>query len=83
LRQTHEAIAEIGIGPHQRQDLGDAEFIDESILEGAIQPLASPPGLRRIGRDVFNAEPSQRPSDLRQLRLGHPPLGLRRMQQAP
>ena len=38
---------------------GDAQLVDQAILERAIQPLAAPAGLGRVGRNVLDAEPGQ------------------------
>jgi hypothetical protein len=76
----HEMVPQIGVGRRQRGDLRDPERVDESILKCAIQPLAPAAGLGRIGGDVLNAQPIERPAHLRQLRLVYRAFGLGRVE---
>jgi hypothetical protein len=47
-------------------DAGDAELIDEAILEGAVEAFTSALGMRRVGGDVLDAEAGQGATDLRE-----------------
>ena len=49
---------------------GQRQLLGQTVLEGAKGALAAAPGLRRVGRDVADAELLERPSDLGQLGLG-------------
>ena len=75
-----EAGAQIGIGRRPCRDVCDAELVDQPILEGPIEPLAAPARLRRLGRNVLDAEPLQRPPDLRELVPTDGTVGLRRVE---
>ena len=65
--------------PPRASDPRDAELVHQPILERAIEPLTAAARLRRIRRDVLNAQPRQGPADLGQPRLIDGPLGLRRV----
>ena len=41
----HEPLAQIGVGGLERGDAGQAQFIDEPVLQRAIEPLAAAAGL--------------------------------------
>ena len=77
VRQKARAQVRIGVG--QRRDLGDAQFIDQAVLERPIEPLAAPARLRGVGRDVLNPQARQRPADLGPQAPIDRPLGLRCM----
>ena len=50
----HELVGQVVVRRAQRRDLGHAEFVDQAILKGAIEPLTAPPRLGRIRRDVLD-----------------------------
>ncbi len=58
-----ELIAQVGVGRLERSDSGHAELVHETALESAVQALDPAAGLRRIARDVLDAEASQDPAD--------------------
>ena len=72
----HELLGEIVVGRLAGPDRGHPELVDQAVLQRPIQPFAPPPRLRRVGRDVLG----QRAPDLRQARLVHRALGLRRVE---
>ena len=51
-----EPLAQIGVGGRGGGDAGQAKFVNEAVLQRAIEPLAPPAGLRRVGADVLDAE---------------------------
>src|SRR5262249_60634182 len=51
-----EVLAQIAIGGGYGPDPGDAEFVDEAILQRAADHLAAPPRLRGIAGDVLDPE---------------------------
>src|SRR5262249_12085393 len=55
---------QIGVGRLQGVDPRAPQLVDEAILQGAIEPLAPPARLRRIGADVRDAQPGQRAPDV-------------------
>jgi hypothetical protein len=52
-------------------DPGQRQLLGQAILQGAEGTLAAAPGLRRIGRNMANAELLERPAHLGQLGLRH------------
>src|SRR5262245_12018004 len=62
-----ELLPQIGVGRLEGVDPRAAEFVDEAILQGAIEPLAPPARLRRIGADVLDAQSGQRAPDVREV----------------
>jgi hypothetical protein len=62
-----EPLAQIRVGPGDGGDLGDAQLVDEAILQRAVEPLDPAARLGRIGRDVFDAEPREGTADLSEL----------------
>ena len=62
----HEAVAQIGVGGLDRGDARHAEFVDEPILQGAVEPLAAAAGLGGVGADVLDAEADEGPADMRE-----------------
>jgi hypothetical protein len=51
-----ELIREIPVGRLERGNGGHTELVREPILERAIEPLTAAARLRRIGRDVLDAQ---------------------------
>src|SRR5204862_737485 len=47
-----------------------AQLIDQPILERAIQPFAAPARLRRVRRNVLDAQPGERPPRSEERRVG-------------
>src|SRR5262245_5203123 len=62
-----EAVAQVAVGGRQGADAGDAEFVDQAVLEGAIDALTAPAGLGGIAEDVLDAELLEGPADLGEL----------------
>ena len=62
----HEPLAQIGIGGLERGDAGQAQFIDEPVLQRAIEPLAAAAGLGRVGADMLDPQVRERPADVRE-----------------
>src|SRR6266850_5810623 len=65
----HEAIGKIAVRRVDGSHSLDAQFIHETTLERAVHALAAPPGLGRVGEDVFDAEPLQGTAHLGGARL--------------
>src|SRR6266516_7137917 len=59
-----EASVQVAIGGRDGADVGDAELVDEAVLQGAIDALAAPARLGRVAEDVLDAEPGERAADL-------------------
>lgn len=70
-----EAVGRLGGG-----DAGQLELLGQAVLQGAEGPLAAPASLRRVGRDVLDAELGQGASNLGQHALGHLGAGFRRVE---
>ena len=51
-----EQLAQIGVRGRDRGDPGDAQFRRQPLLQRAEHPLDAAAGLRRVGRDVADAE---------------------------
>ena len=51
-----EVLDEIAIGRLEGGDPRHAQLVDEAVLQRPIQAFAPPAGLRRVGRDVLDAE---------------------------
>jgi hypothetical protein len=79
----NELLAEIRVGGVQGRDVRPAELIDEAILQRAIEALAAPARLGRIGADVLDAQASQRVPELREMRAINGPAGFRGMKAQP
>lgn len=62
--------------------LRDAELVDEAVRKGPVEPLAASARLRRVGRNVLDAETLKRAADLGPLRLVDRPFGLRRIERS-
>jgi hypothetical protein len=56
-----EAVDEIAVGGGEGADPGQAELVDQAVLERAIGPFAAPTGLRGVAEDVLDAEGLQGP----------------------
>ena len=63
-----EAFEEIRVGRRHRPDTGQRQLVDEPALHRAVQPLAAPASLGRVGGNVLDAELRPRAPDLRQPR---------------
>src|SRR5258707_941394 len=61
-----EALPQVAVGGGHRGDAGEAEFVDEAILQGAVDALTAAAGRGRIAEDVLDAEASQGAADLSQ-----------------
>src|SRR6266581_8515837 len=59
-------FADVAVGRLDVADAEQAQLLRQSPLERAKHALAAAARLRRIGRDMLNAEPCQRPADLGQ-----------------
>ena len=57
-----EALAQVGVGGVDGGDAGEAQFVDEAILQGAVEALAAAAGLGGVGADVLDAEPGESPA---------------------
>jgi len=68
------------IGRLDRRDAGQRQFLRQAVLERTERPLRAAPSLRRIGRDVLDAELRQRPTELGRMRPGNLPAGLGRVE---
>src|SRR6185369_16798191 len=55
------------IGGLDRDDLGERQLLRQTVLQRLENPLRATARLRRIGRDVFDAEMIKRPADLGQV----------------
>ena len=73
-----EARAATAVRRLDRLDPGQRQLLRQTVLQRAEQALRAPARLRRVGRDVLDAELLQGPPDLRQQRLRHLPARLRR-----
>ena len=72
-------IANEAVGGLDRDDPGQRQFLHQTVLQRLEHPLRAAARLRRIGRDVFDAQMSERPADLRQTRPIDLAAGLRRV----
>ena len=66
-----EDVPQIGIRRLARRDARHAQLIDQAILQRPIHPLTAAPRLRRVRRDVLDAQPRQGPAHLGDARLVH------------
>ena len=57
-------LLEEAVGGLHGGDAGELQLLGQAVLKGAEGPFAAPAGLRRVGRDVLDAELGERPSDL-------------------
>ena len=73
-------VREIGVGRGEGCDARDAQLIDQPILEGPIESLATAAGLRRVRGNMLDAQPLERATDLCQPCLVDGALGPRRME---
>lgn len=55
-----------GVGRLERDDRGHRQLFRQTVLQRLEQPFRAATRLRRIGRDVFDAEMIERPADLGQ-----------------
>ena len=58
-------IADPGVGPLDVADPGPCQLLDQAILQRAEHPLRTAPRLGRVGRDMLDPQPLQRPANLR------------------
>jgi hypothetical protein len=79
-----EVLDEVRVGRVHGGDAGVAQFIDQPILEGAIEPLAAAAGLRGVGADVFDAQAGEGAAELGEVSAIHgpPALGVMKAQPA-
>src|SRR5260370_33252667 len=63
-RQTD--LAQPSLGGIDVVDAGLRQLLEQTILQRAEHALRATPGLRRIGGNVLDAQPLERPADLRQ-----------------
>jgi hypothetical protein len=75
----HELLHEIAVGGLERRDPRHAQLVDQPALQRPIEALAPPARLRRIRRDVLDAQPGERPPHLRQPPPIHRAFRLRRV----
>src|SRR5262249_26258518 len=59
-------LADVAVGGRDVVDAEQAQLLRQPALERAEHTLAAAARLRRIGRDMLNAKPCQRPTDLGQ-----------------
>src|SRR5260370_928552 len=59
-------LAQPSVGGLDIVDAGLRQLLDQTILQRAEHALRATPGLRRIGGNVLDAQPLERPADLRQ-----------------
>src|ERR1700757_4624355 len=64
-----ESLADVAVGHLALANTARSQLVHQAILEGAVQTLAASPGLRRVGNDVLDPQPLQRPAYLRELAL--------------
>jgi hypothetical protein len=64
------------VGGLQPGDAGQAEFVDEAALEGAIEPLAPAARLGRVGADVLDPQAGEGAADVREVVAIHGATGL-------
>ncbi len=62
---SREKVVEHALGLREGRGMGEAEFDDETILEGAEEALDTALGLGRLGGDPANEQVFQRAADLR------------------
>jgi hypothetical protein len=55
------------VGRLDRVDPGQRQLLDQAVLQGLEHPLRATARLRRIGGDMLDAQPLERPPDLRRL----------------
>jgi len=55
-----EVVAQVGVGGLDGGDAGHAEFVDESALQGAIEPLAAAAALGGVAGDVLDPQARER-----------------------
>jgi len=60
-------LPQIGVGRLDRAHARAAQFVDEAILQGAIETLPAAARLGRVGADVFDAEAGESAADVRQV----------------
>src|SRR5256712_11276050 len=60
----HGLIAQIAVRGGHGGDAGHPQLVDEAVLQGAVDPLAAAPRLRRVAEDVLDAEPGEGAADL-------------------
>jgi hypothetical protein len=62
---------QVAIGGGHRGDAGGGELMDEAILEGPVETLATAAGRGRVGGEVRDAELGPGAADLGELRAVH------------
>src|SRR5262249_2719717 len=63
----HEGVGDISVGSIQRANAGQAQLVDQSILEGAVHAFATTSSLRGERKDVLHSQTCERSSDLSEL----------------
>jgi hypothetical protein len=69
-------VAEPAVGRLDRVDAGQLQFFRQAVLQRLERSLRSPACLRRVRRNVLDAELLQRTAELRQHGLRHRPAAL-------
>jgi len=62
-----EMLGQVAVGLGHGADAGDAEFVDEAALQGAVSALAAAAGLGGVPQDVLDVQVGQGPPDLGRL----------------
>ena len=71
-----ETVAQIGVGGVDRGDAREAQFVDEAILQGAVEAPPAAAGLGGVGADVLDAQTGERPADMGEVLAIHGAAGL-------
>src|SRR5258706_7670210 len=66
VERREEALPQVAVGGGHRGDAGEAELVDEAILQGAVDALTAAAGRGRIAEDVFDAQAGEGAADLGQ-----------------
>ncbi len=70
-------IPDEGVGGLDRGDPGQRKLLGQTVLQSVEDAFRAAPGLRRIGRDMFDAQMmSARPACVRRVRSTFPPAGV-------
>src|SRR5437773_267541 len=64
IEAGQELLAQIAIGGGHGGDAGQPEFVDETVLPRAVDPLAAAARLGRVAEDVLDPEPGEGPANL-------------------
>src|SRR5262245_29829977 len=66
IEGREKVLAQVAVGRRYSRDAGDAPFVYEAILQGAIDALTAAAGGRRVGQDVLDAQSREGPAHLRE-----------------